>query len=543
VIESPAHAHRVDCNIARRAVDRHVHEGRGDRVALRTAHFDDEVRDMSYAELLRCSEALAGSLRELGVGAGERVFSLLPAGPEVVVTALAAWRLEAVHCALFAGYGPDMVGYRLAAARARALVTDGAGWRLVRDAGLSLPGLVIVTGDAAEAAAGVHRFADLTVGGTSANRIGHTGPETSSSLFFTSGTTGPPKAAMHVHGALDQQVDSARQALGLGAGDRYWCSADPGWVTGIVYGVSAPLAIGACSLVVAGGFDPERWCRLLSDHRINVWYTSPTALRFLRRLPPQTYRAHDWTELRVIASVGEPLDAETTRWAATTFDTEVRDTWWQTETGAILIANRGGRADKYGAMGLPLDGVEAALVERTGAGACRVVEDGAEGELAIRKPWPAMIAGYLDEPDRYRAAFAGDWYLSGDRVRRDEEGWFWYLGRLDDAIKSAGHLIGPFEVERALLDHPAVADVGVAGVSDPVTGHDIVAFVVGAGTGQGSDELARELIAHARRHLGPAAAPRRIRFVASLPRTHSGKILRRKLPELVDSDSPTGTSS
>jgi len=357
-----------------------------------------------------------------------------------------------------------------------------------------------------------------------------TTPESPALLHFTSGTTGAPKAAVHVHDAVVGLAATARHVLGLGPGSVFWCTADPGWITGIAYGLIAPLVAGATTVVDAGPFDPGRWYRLLADHRVVAWYTAPTALRMLRRAGTAFARGYDLTALQTIASVGEPLDAATVAWGEEALGQPVRDTWWPTETGAIMIASPLGEAVRPGAMGRPVPGVTAALVERREDGVAVTTHPDAVGELALATPWPSLFRGYLGAEARYRACFADGWYLSGDLVRRDADGWFHFVGRRDDVIKTAGHLVGPFEVESVLLAHPAVAEAAAIGLPDPVTGEAIKAFVtLRPGHGAGDDVLRRDLLAFARRGLGAAVAPRDIGFAAELPKTSSGKIVRRLL--------------
>jgi acetyl-CoA synthetase len=339
---------------------------------------------------------------------------------------------------------------------------------------------------------------------------------------------------LHAHAAVVAQRASARLALDLQSGDRYWCTADPGWVTGMTYGVIAPLVCGVTSIVDMEEFDPERWYSVLAGERVTVWYTAPTAIRMLMKAGLELARAQPFPSLRFLASVGEPLNPEAVVWGVDAFGLPFHDNWWQTETGAIMVGNFSSVDIKPGSMGLPMPGIEAAIVvrdaDKDGVGPAHVVtEPGVVGELAIRVGWPSMFRGYLNDDAKYRACFSGEWYLSGDLAKRDADGYFWFVGRGDDVIKAAGHLISPFEVESALLAHPAVAQAGVIGIPDPIAGAAVKAFVELKSGRTGEAELRKELLAHARRRLGAAIAPRDIEFVASLPRTRSGKIMRRVL--------------
>ncbi len=310
---------------------------------------------------------------------------------------------------------------------------------------------------------------------------------------------------------------TARWALDLHSDDVYWCTADPGWVTGTSYGIFAPLSLGVTSIVDEGDFDAERWYRVLRDEHVTVWYTAPTAIRMMMRLGAEVAREYELPDLRFIASVGEPLNPEAVRWGIEAFGLPIHDNWWQTETGAIMIANLAAAEIRPGSMGRPLPGVDAAVLRRDASDHV-VVHDGQvevitepmqEGELALRPGWPSMFRDYLGEHERYERCFAGGWYLSGDLVMRDEQGWYWFVGRGDDVIKTAGHLVGPFEVESALMEHPAVAEAGVIGKPDPLLGATIKAFVVLRSTRSPSDDLSKDLFAFARRRLGAAVAPAR----------------------------------
>jgi acetyl-CoA synthetase len=316
----------------------------------------------------------------------------------------------------------------------------------------------------------------------------------------------------------------------------FWCTADPGWVTGTSYGIIAPLTHGLTLLSDTADFDAKRWYRLLADNRVTVWYTAPTAIRMLMRYGPELAAAHDLSALRFIASVGEPLNPEAVIWGQEVLGLPIHDNWWQTETGAIMISNYASMEIRPGSMGRPLPGVTAALLERgedgrakiTGGKVSEITEPGTEGELALRPGWPSMFRGYLHDEQRYTKSFAGGWYLTGDVARRDADGYYWFVARADDVIKSAGHLIGPFEVESLLMEHPAVAEAGVIGKPDPIAGEIVKAFVALRPGREPTEELRRELIAFGRRRLG-GLAPKEIEFDQHLPLTRSGKVMRRLL--------------
>ncbi|HXE25442.1 MAG TPA: AMP-binding protein, partial [Roseiarcus sp.] len=319
-------------------------------------------------------------------------------------------------------------------------------------------------------------------------------------------------------------------ALDLHDEDIFWCTADPGWVTGTSYGIIAPLTNGVTSVVVEAEFDPQLWYDILQEEHVSVWYTAPTAIRMMMKLGAEAVRGYDLSALRFMASVGEPLNPEAVVWSQQVFGKPFHDNWWQTETGGIMIANYASMDVKPGSMGRPLPGIEAAIVRRDEAGGVTVVFDPmVEGELALKAGWPSMMRGYLNEEERYRKCFAGPWYLTGDLAKEDAEGYFWFVGRADDLIKSSGHLIGPFEVESALMEHPAVAEAGVIGKPDPLAGEIVKAFVTLNPGFAPSEDLRKELLGHGRKRLGAAVAPKELDFRAALPHTRSGKIMRRLL--------------
>ncbi|MFE7379166.1 acetate--CoA ligase [Streptomyces zhihengii] len=532
-------------NMAYEAVDRHVRDGAGDKAALLCVAPDDSVSTVTYADLADRSSRFANVLSSLGIGRGDRVFTLLGRGPDLHAVVLGTLKNTSVLCPLFTAFGPDPVAQRLRLGDARVLVTTAALYRrkvaAQRDR-LTHLDHVLIAGPGCDDLPGTRSLDMLMAAAPGHFAIPPTSPGDMALLHYTSGTTGSPKGAVHVHEAVVAHYATAAYALDLHPDDVYWCTADPGWVTGMSYGIVAPLVHGVTSVVDQGEYDARRWYRILAGQRVTVWYTAPTALRMLMRSTPREGpydlpRAYDLSALRLIASVGEPLNPEAVVWGRDVLGLPVHDNWWQTETGAIMIANFAACEIRPGSMGRPLPGVEAAVLVR-GEDGRALVTDGrvteverpdTEGELALRPGWPSMFRGYLHEEERYEAAFAGGWYLTGDVVRRDAEGWYWFVGRADDVIKSAGHLIGPFEVESVLMEHAAVAEAGVIGRPDPVVGDIVKAFVSLRPGVHPTPALERELLAFARGRLGPAVAPREIAFDQDLPKTRSGKVMRRVL--------------
>lgn len=532
-------------NIAHEAVDRHAASPRATAAALRCVGRDDSVTCVTYEELARSTARFANVLCGLGVGPGDRVVTLLGRCPELYTVVLGTLKNTSVVCPLFSAFGPDPVAQRLTLSEARVLVTTADLYRrkvAARRDGLTCLSHVLIVGGGAEELPGTLSLAALMAGADDTFTIASTSPQDMALLHFTSGTTGTPKGAVHVHEAAVAHYATALYALDLHQDDVFWCTADPGWVTGMSYGIVAPLMHGVTVVVDEGDYDARRWYRILAEQRVGVWYTAPTALRMLMRTTPRTGpydlpRSYDLSTLRFISSVGEPLNPEAVVWGRDVLGLPVHDNWWQTETGAIMIANFAACDIRPGSMGRPLPGVEATVLRRGEDGRAEIregrvsvlEEPDVEGELALRPGWPSMFRGYLHDEPRTAAAFADGWYLTGDLVRRDADGWYWFVGRADDVIKSAGHLVGPFEVESALMEHPAVAESGVIGRPDPVAGNIVKAFVTLRPGYEATAQTRQELLAFARRRLGPAVAPREIAFDQHLPHTRSGKVMRRLL--------------
>ncbi|MGR8921277.1 MAG: acetate--CoA ligase [Gammaproteobacteria bacterium] len=525
---------RGGLNIAHEAVDRHAFGPRRDHQALRWLGTDGSRCELSYAELMAETCRFAHALRSLGVAPGERVFVLAARLPELYVAVLGAFRAGCVVCPLFSAFGPEPIATRMALGDARVVVTTKALYkRKVAGIREQLPGLrhvILVDGEPDLAGDGVVTWSSLVAESDDSHFIEPTRPGDIALLHFTSGTTGRPKGALHAHEAVVTHHLTGLYALDLHPDDVFWCTADPGWVTGMSYGIIAPLTNGVTNVVVEAEFDAATWYEVLAAERVTVWYTAPTAIRMLMKVGAEALAGVDLSALRFMASVGEPLNPEAVVWANEVFGRPFHDNWWQTETGGIMLANYAALDVKPGSMGKPLPGIDAAIVTRDADGVLHeVTEPDVEGELALRRGWPSMMRDYLNEHERYERCFDGEWYLSGDLARCDADGYFWFVGRADDVIKSAGHLIGPFEVESALIEHPAVAEAGVIGIPDPVAGEQVKAFVALKPGFSADTALSRELLGHARKRLGAAVAPKTIEFRENLPKTRSGKIMRRLL--------------
>jgi acetyl-CoA synthetase len=523
-------------NIAYEAVDRHaagVRRVRRDKVALRWLGKEGQVQNITFSNLHKLTNRFANVLDRLGIEAGDRVFALAGRIPELYIAALGAMKHRCIFCPLFSAFGPEPIRARLQIGQCRVLVTTQELYErkvaALRDA---LPQLehVLIVGDAIPSGQNLHDLRRLLENASEDYIIAPTDPEDTALLHFTSGTTGTPKGAIHVHEAVVAHHITGKLALDLHDNDVFWCTADPGWVTGTSYGIIAPLTNGVTSIIDEADFDARRWYEILQRERVTVWYTAPTAIRTLMRVGGELAREYDLTQLRFLASVGEPLNPEAVVWGRKTFGLPFHDNWWQTETGGIMISNYASMDVRPGSMGRPLPGIDAAIVEPRADGAvAEIIEPNVQGELALRPGWPSMFRGYWNEPERYQKCFAGGYYLTGDLARRDADGYYWFVGRKDDVIKTSGHLIGPFEVESVLMEHPAVAEAGVIGKPDPTAMEIIKAFVVLKPGKNGDAALIRELLGFGRQRLGAAVAPKEIAIVPALPKTRSGKILRRLL--------------
>ncbi|NOQ00089.1 MULTISPECIES: acetate--CoA ligase [Mycolicibacterium] len=526
------------CNIAYAALDRHAQSPRATHTALRfitDAGGAGTVTtcDMTYAELYRRACQFTGVLRTLGITKGQRVFTIMGRIPELYIAILGALRNGNVVSPLFSAFGPEPIAARIRIGQPAVLVTTTEIYQRkikpIADQRSTVRHILVVNGAPDDSQPALD-FWHCMDGAEAATPIEPTTADDPALLHFTSGTTGTPKGALHVHGALSMHYITGLYALDLHPDDVFWCTADPGWVTGMSYGVIAPLLHGVTSIVDPAEFDAPHWYQILQSQNVTVWYTAPTAIRMLIKAGPELPAAHRFPRLRFIASVGEPLNAEAVWWGKRVLGLPIHDNWWQTETGGIMIANTPAFDIKPGSMGRPLPGVHAHVVHRNNDGTVTVLTDpDAEGELALTPGWPSMFRAYLHEQARYRKCFVDGLYLTGDLVRRDADGYFWFVSRIDDVIKSAGHLIGPFEVENVLTDHPAVAEAGAIGKPDPIVGEIVKAYVLLKKGQSPTEQLRRDILGHARKRLGAAVAPKEIEFVDELPHTRSGKIMRRLL--------------
>ena len=534
-------------NIAHEAIDRHANGELRDKTALLWLGQNGEKKSYSFAQMKAESSRFANVLKSLGIAKGERVFTLSTRLPELYISAIGVLKNRSVLCPLFSQFGPEPILQRMQGGDAKVLVTTTRLYeKKIRPLleQLSTLSYVFLIDALEDENAQVLSLPRLMAQADETFEIEATDPEDMSLLHFTSGTTGMPKGVVHVHKALYTHWMSGKYALDMHPDDIYWCTADPGWVTGTSYGIITPWLHGLTNIVDESEFDAERWYSILQEQKVSIWYTAPTAIRRLMRIDSFPAQEYDLSALRLIQSVGEPLNPEAVLWGVEKLKMPIHDNWWQTETGGIMISNLLSQSIRPGSMGRPLPGIEAAIVRLEDDGTLtQVTQADKEGELALKVGWPSMFRAYLHNEERYKKCFVGEWYLSGDLAYRDEEGYFWFIGRADDIIKTSGHMVGPFEVESSLMEHPGVAEAGVIGKPDEMIGQLVKAFVSLKAGYAPSEELRRELLGFGRSKLGAAVAPKEIEFLDNLPKTRSGKIMRRllKARELGLSEGDTST--
>ncbi|MBN1678418.1 MAG: acetate--CoA ligase [Candidatus Thermoplasmatota archaeon] len=513
-------------NAAYNAVDRHALGKRKDKVALIYDDGEGNFSKLTFDQLYRQTNKFANVLKKIGVKRQDRVFFFLSRSPALYIGFLGAIKYGAIASPMFPAFGPDGIKDRMLDSGAVAIVTDGELKKRVYEVVKDLPELkhIIVTGK--EVAQNEVSLDTEMAEASDQFEATHMDPEEFSYMLYTSGTTGKPKGVVHAHKDIVQMHLSTYWVLDVHEEDVYWCTADLGWVTGVVYGVLGPWSNGVTQVGLGGRFDPERWYKTIQSYKVSVWYTAPTAVRMLMAKGDDLPNKYDLSSLRALYSVGEPLNPEGVKWALDVFDSKpFHDTWWQTETGSILITNFPEMDIKPGSMGKPLPGIEAAIVDENG----KPLGQGEEGHLCIRPGWPAMMRQIWKNPAKYNEYFRNGWYYTGDTAQTDEDGYFWYVGRADDVIKTAGERVGPFEVESALIEHPAVAEAGVIGKPDEIRGNIIKAFIVLTPGYTESDALKTDIQKFVKSKLAGHAYPREIDVVKNLPKTRSGKIMRRLL--------------
>ncbi len=510
-------------NAAYNAIDRHVKTWRKNKVALYWIGEDSTRQVYTFDDLHLLSNQFGNYLKVLGINRGDRIFIFLPCYPYLFISFLVLLKIGAIAGTLFSAFQEKALFDRLENSQAKAIITNYELLPRIKKIKHQLPHLknIVVIDDPAFITKFSSQKSSLHVAWMDRNDYAF--------MLYTSGTTGKPKGVVHQHLAILQEHLTAKYVLDLTDEDIYWCTADPGWVTGIAYEILGSWSNGVTSVVYAGRFDAAKWYEILEKYKITIWYTAPTAVRMLMGAGIDLVKKYNLKKLRHLCSVGEPLNPEAIRWGLKAFGLPFHDTWWQTETGAICIANYPSMDIRIGSMGKPFPGLTAEIIDDIG----NKLPAGKEGNLALKKGWPSMMKTIWHRHVKYESYFIKDWYISGDRAYKDKDGYFWFVGRADDVIKTSGERVGPFEVESALVEHPAVVEAGVIGKPDKLRGEIIKAFVVLKPEYQkrvkGAEKLKEDLSLFVKKHLAGHAYPREIEFIDKLPKTRSGKIMRRIL--------------
>jgi acetyl-CoA synthetase len=555
-------------NVSYNCLDRHVLAGRGDKVALLGEGEPGDKERITYAELLRRVQEFAGALRKLGVKAGDRVAVYMPMIPELPVALLACTRIGATHTVVFGGFSADALRDRIQDAQAKVVITADGGWRRGKPLALkeivdkavsacpSVEKVVVAERLGAKTlpvqwdAARDLWWRDAVAGATPVKDAEPLDAEHPLFILYTSGTTGKPKGVLHTTGGyLVQAYITSKWVFDLRDDDVYWCTADVGWVTGHSYLVYGPLTNGVTAVMYEGAPqtpDFDRFWKIVEDYKVTILYTAPTAIRTFMKWGDQYPARHDLTSLRLLGTVGEPINPEAWMWYRRVIGGErcpIVDTWWQTETGGIMLTPLPGAiATKPGSATLPFPGMDIDVVDSEG----KPVPPNVGGLLVIRKPWPGMLRTIYGDPERFKQAY---WsripgaYFAGDGARRDEDGYFWVIGRIDDVMNVSGHRIGSMEVESALVSHRAVTEAAVVGRPDEIKGQALSAFVTLGPGFKASDELREEIRNHVGKEIGSFAKPDDLRFTDALPKTRSGKIMRRLLRDIASGTETAGDTT
>lgn len=530
-------------NAAYIAIDRHTETYRKNKIAMYYEGETGNKEQYTFTQISELSNKFANVLNSHGIKRGDRVFLFLPRIPELFISFLGILKTGAIAGTLFSAFQEQALLDRLENSEAKVLITNAELFKRVEKVWRKLPHLekvIIVERDAKELPKSkkiIYFHKELEVASRDFNvRLMH--PDEAAFMLYTSGTTGKPKGVVHQHLAIVQEYITAKWVLDLKDDDVYWCTADPGWVTGIAYEILGSWANGAATVVFDGRFSSERWYQIIQDYKVSVWYTAPTAVRMLMADGLDVVKKYNLSSLRHLASVGEPLNPEAIVWGLKAFGLPFHDTWWQTELGAIAIANYISLPIKPGSMGKPFPGVVAAIVDDKG----KELPIGKEGNLALKPNFPSLMQKIWRRPKKYKSYFTKGWYISGDHAMQDKDGYFWFIGRADDVIKTSGERVGPFEVESALVEYPGVVEAGVIGKPDELRGEIIKAFVVLKKDVKPTDALKEMLMMHVKKHLAGHAYPREVEFIDKLPKTRSGKIMRRIL-KAKDLGLPIGDTS
>ena len=514
-------------NIGHICTRRQCERGLGDKTAFRWISAFQKKVDYSFRDLDRESSRFSNALRLLDFTAGDIFFTFLPKMPEQFFCFLGALKLQLICGILFSNFGDEAIVDRLGDAKAKGIVTQKNLLKKITRIHDKLPNLkyIFVVDIDKHLSTDILSYPVLMKQSSDDFVALPTAPDTPSVLHYTSGSTGKPKGVLHVHQSILHQSKTAREVLNLTDSDIFWCTADQGWITGTSYGIIGPWSLGVTQIHYGGGYDAKLWFDLLEKEAVTIWYSAPTALRMLMREATTFFKSYNLNALRHIFSVGEPLNPEVIAWARATLGKDIYDTWFQTETGGIMIANRPGIEIRPGSMGMPVSGIDAAIIADGG----EHLGNNRQGTLCLKTGWSAMFVSYLNSDTTYRQKFRDGYYYSGDTAVRDEKGYYWFKGRSDDVINTGGHLVSPFEVESSLLEIEEVAESGVIGAPDKLLFEKVVAFVHLHKQYVWSKELEVKIKLYVGNKLSSIATPQEIIMVTSIPKNKSGKIMRRVL--------------
>jgi len=530
-------------NIAYACTRKVCESGLGDKVAYKWIHNDLSDSDITYRQIEQASNRVANALKALGVTKGDKVSIFLPKSPELVECFFGILKNEAVSCTLFSTFGESALFDRLSDSRTRFVITRLSLLKRIqkaREEGLhDLRGILVTDLPEHQDDFVLSLPRLLEQASPDFDFSPHLDAETPAFIQYTSGSTGKPKGALHVHAGAAAMIASFKEVFDIQPQEHYWCTADPAWITGLVYGVIAPLICLTGQVHFGGSFHAATWLGILQKECIDVWYTAPTALRMLMQEEPQVFSQYDYSRLKRIYSVGEPLNPEVYHWGRKVFGVELYDNWFQSETGSIMITNRPGLPVKPGSMGKPLSYIQAFILDEKMQPALAR----SQGHLCLKRGWSSMFRAYINKDDLYREKFNGDAYISGDLAYQDQDGYFWYVSRSDDVINTAGHLVGPFEVESALLEIEEIVDVAVIGVPDPILHEKIIAFICLRKDSQWSRALELKCRVNISNKVSTTATPQEYHIVEKIPKNKSGKILRRVLKAWYEGNDPGDLST
>lgn len=528
-------------NIGYLCTTRQCNEGRGNKTAMRWIDAILQKKDFTFSDLDHESNKFANVLNKLGFHKSDIFFTFLPKCPEQFFSFLGTLKMEVIAGTLFSNFGEVSLLDRLGDSRAKGVITKKSLHKKILKIKDRLPELkyIILTDIDEHLSDVVLSYSLLIKGAADVFETPLTSPETPSVLHFTSGSTGKPKGVLHLHKSILLQHYTAKNILQLNENELFWCTADQGWITGTSYGIIGPWSLGVTQVHFGGAYDADIWMSLIENEKISIWYTAPTALRMMMREEKSVFLNRDFSKLKHIFSVGEYLNPEIIHWSRELFNKDIYDTWFQTETGSIMIASNPGFPVKPGSMGKPNDRIEAAIISDDG----KILGADETGHLCVKKGWDSMMCTYLHNEDVYKNKFKDGYYYSGDLAYSDEDGYYWFVRRNDDVINTAGHLISPFEIESALLEVPEIAESGVIGAPDEILFEKVVAYIRLKDQFSWNDDLEMKIRLYLANKLSSIATPQEIKVINEIPKNKSGKIMRRVLKAWHEGKDPEDIST